>query len=52
MTQADKNALISARIIAKVSEGMSVKDAYDFVMGSGAYAKLAGEIYDEINSFK
>lgn len=39
-------AQISARILAEVAAGKTVVQAYDAVMGEGAYLKLAGELYD------
>ena len=45
-----KNQNISARITAKLSEGMTVEQAIDFVLGAGAFQKLAGEIYDTIRA--
>ncbi len=39
-------AQISARILAKVAQGMTVSAAIDAVLGDGTFAKLAGEVYD------
>ena len=36
---------ISARILAYVQAGMTVREAFDAVLGEGAYSKLAGEVY-------
>lgn len=44
------NRQISAKIIELVASGMNVADAYDAVFGAGAYVKLAGMIYDELNA--
>lgn len=48
--QALKNAAISAKIIANVQAGMSVSEAYDAVLGAGAYVKMAGELYDALRA--
>jgi hypothetical protein len=42
------NAKIGAAILFHVSNGMQLKDAFDAVLGEGAYVKLAGEIYDAL----
>lgn len=42
------SAVISARIISKVGEGLSVADAIDAVLGAGTYKQLANEIYDAL----
>ncbi len=43
-----KNAQISAAILAHVAAGKSLPEAYDAVFGAGAYAKMAGEMYDAL----
>lgn len=48
--QALKNAAISAQIIANMQAGMPLQAAFDAVLGAGAYAKLAGELYDELRA--
>lgn len=45
-----KAAMISAMILEKRLSGMSIRDAFDAVIGEGAYSKLAGEIYDELRA--
>lgn len=40
--------IISGRILLLIAEGKSIVEAYDAVLGEGAYMKLAGEIYDEL----
>ena len=50
MTQAAKNAAISAKIVANVNAGMTVAEAYDAVLGQGAYLRLAGELYDQMRA--
>lgn len=48
--QALKNAAISAQIIINMQAGMSLQQAFDAVLGAGAYAKLAGEVYEDIRA--
>lgn len=45
-----KNATISAMIVEKMGEGMTVREALDAVCGAGTFAKLAGELYDEMRA--
>jgi len=45
-----KNAIISARILANIANGMTLPQAYDAVFGSGAYVKMAGEMYDALRA--
>lgn len=44
------NEIISLRILTLVNAGATVREAYDAVMGEGAYVKLAGEVYDELRA--
>ena len=46
----NKNETISARILVKLAEGMSIEQAVDFVLGAGAFQKLAGEIHDTLRA--
>ncbi|CAB4159815.1 hypothetical protein UFOVP726_43 [uncultured Caudovirales phage] len=48
--QALKNAAISAKIMTNVQAGMTLREAFDAVLGQGAYAKLAGEVYDALRA--
>lgn len=48
--QALKNAKISAMILAKMSEGMDIQQAFDAIMGEGAYLKLAHEVYEALRA--
>ena len=50
MEQVIKNISISAKILKLVREGKDIRQAFDAVIGSGAYEKLAGEVYDELRS--
>lgn len=45
---ADTNAVISARILARVAAGDTVEKAVNAVLGAGAYEKLVDELYDEL----
>jgi hypothetical protein len=42
--------IISARILTLKNSGMSLRDAFDAVLGQGAYDKLAGEVYDALRA--
>ena len=46
----NKNQIISARIAAKLAEGMTIQQAIDFVLGAGSFQKIAGEIYDTLRA--
>lgn len=50
MNAATKNAQISAAILAHVNNGLSIDTAYDAVFGAGAYAKMAGAMYDALRA--
>lgn len=41
-----KTQIISARIATLVAGGMSPREAFNAVLGAGAFEKMAGEIYD------
>lgn len=45
-----KNAQISALVLAHVAGGKSLPEAYDAVMGEGAYMKMAGEVYNHLRA--
>lgn len=47
-TTTSKNQSISLRILALVKNGMPLPQAYDTVMGQGAYMAIAGEVYDAL----
>lgn len=40
-----KQQIISARILAHVANGMQLKEAFDAVLGEGAYMKMAAEVW-------
>jgi len=50
MNAADHAAIaeIYANILSNVAAGMPFQSAFDAVMGEGAHAKLAGEVYDAL----
>jgi hypothetical protein len=43
-------ARVAARIHAELAKGKSVPDAFDAVLGAGAFAVIAGEIYDDLRA--
>lgn len=45
----NKNAQISAAILANVNAGMDLRSAIDAVFGPGAYNNIASTIYDALN---
>tara|TARA_R110000772_G_scaffold13110_3_gene39152 strand:- start:850 stop:1020 length:171 start_codon:yes stop_codon:yes gene_type:complete len=45
-----KNEKITIAIAAQINSGKSVKEAFDAVLGEGAYIKMAGELYDALNA--
>ena len=44
------NSKISAAILANIAAGMTLPQAFDAVLGKGAYAKLAGDLYDALRA--
>jgi len=48
----NKNSLISALILANVAQGMTFRQAFDAVIGEGAYEKLAGEVWEALQPVK
>lgn len=42
----DKNTVITYAIKSVISQGISVKAAYEFVMGAGSWEKLKGETWE------
>jgi hypothetical protein len=41
---------ISVRILALVAAGLSLPEAFDSVLGAGAYAQMAGDIYEAMRA--
>ena len=50
MNAAIKNAEISRRILAKIAEGLDVRQALDAVCGEGTAARVIGEVYDALQA--
>jgi hypothetical protein len=44
------NAKISARILALMTNGATVAEAMDAVLGQGMFEKVAGEIYEALRA--
>ncbi len=45
-----KNAVISAHIVDRMREGLTVAEAIDAVIGDGTFQRIASELYDTINT--
>lgn len=43
-----KSETITRRILTLVAAGMTLPAAFDAVLGAGAHAKMAGELYDAL----
>ena len=43
-----KSQAISALILARVANGETLKQAFDAVLGAGAYDRLAGEVWESL----
>lgn len=43
-----KTQVISALILAEVAKGRTIQQAFDAVIGEGAYVKLAGEVWEAL----
>lgn len=41
---------ISARILVLVQSGKTLPEAFDAVLGAGAYLKMAGEMHDALRA--
>jgi hypothetical protein len=41
-------AAISSLIAAKLAEGQSLREAFDAVIGEGAYLKFAGDLWESL----
>lgn len=49
--QALKNAAIAKMIVAEMNKnGGDIVEAFDKVFGEGSYAKLAGEVYNDLRA--
>jgi|GEM_PF-2921977 len=49
-TRAIKNAEISAQILARTTAGATPQQAFDAVLGEGAYRKMADDLYDSLRA--
>lgn len=47
---ANINAAISARILAFVANGATIKEAFGYVLGPGYYDCLVEDLYNELNA--
>ena len=45
-----KTAAISALILNEVAKGLPLNEAFNAVLGQGAYEKLASDVYDALKS--
>jgi len=45
-----KTQAISHMILSRIAEGMTLREAFDAVLGQGAYDKLASDLHDEFNA--
>jgi hypothetical protein len=45
-----KTQAISQMILSRIAEGMTLREAFDAVLGQGAYDKLASDLHDEFNA--
>lgn len=43
-----KQQAISAMILARVASGETIQEAFDAVIGAGAYERLAGEVWEAL----
>jgi hypothetical protein len=43
-----KTQAISAMILARVAQGETIQQAFDAVLGAGAYERLAGEVWEAL----
>ena len=43
-----KQQAISALILTEVANGKSIQEAFDAVIGEGAYQRLAGEVWEAL----
>lgn len=46
----NKNAIISMKILAKMNDGLSVREAIDAVLGAGTFEQVAGDVYDALRA--
>jgi hypothetical protein len=46
----DRNLVINVAIATLVKSGVDIVEATDAVLGEGAYAKVAGQVYDALRA--
>lgn len=47
-----KTQVISLQVLLLKEAGATVKEAFDAVLGAGAYNRLASDVYDELRGCK
>jgi hypothetical protein len=47
---ATKNEAIGAAILAAMARGLTLPQAFDAVLGAGAYVAMAGELHDALRA--
>ena len=50
MTPEDKNAALTAAILNAITNGATVEEAVDAILGAGTYADVASRLYDALRS--
>ena len=50
MTTAEKNAMISARLLSYINSGATIEQAFGYVFGPGWYECLVDELYTELRA--
>ena len=45
-----KTQAISMMILAKVAAGMTIREAFNAVLGQGRFEQLASDLYDELRA--
>lgn len=51
-TDANSTQVISAKIIQAIRRGMTLQEAFDFVLGEGSFAQLADDIHDLLTIYR
>ena len=50
MNRSQIDAAISAKIIAEVQKGATIRQAIDAVLGAGTFSRMAGDLYDALRA--
>ncbi len=50
MDDTTKHATISAAILYRVEQGMTLRQAFDDVLGAGTVSRITGEVYDTLRA--